>query len=506
MLKSSKTLEVFGEDLEKDTILRLKNVSNVAKQAVEEVHNISLFVDEFIDQIKHNLSNTAKTFVDQFLSEFEGSLGSVKELADIATEFSASSTEKLSGLCYKTANISGDILDKIQFEAQNAVGEIANFLTSNSRGIEFFVNSFKNIVKRVEKWYQTYLARHVGKVAIVSQTIDEFLSLIKTEKNNIFSEVQNVFKNINNVIQHLNNLPEHARKAYSFADKITEFATNAKTWEAKFEKLNTQWQFKYVFDEQLLKLCNEFHSFATDTVKQIKGDGLLKTFRQFVIKETNSQITKSVEKLNILKTPLEEARTDLQKMLNSITEIEGILFELRPFSENISPVLQEIRQLPNCSEILFIFQKVITRCGKKAISFGKQAYDEYMAMKLEFKGFLQLLPDDWETLSSQKCISEETCLSNSLKKQAEVISNRMETLKKKFDDFNFKNTLKVCKEGVEDVLGIFATLKNISKLVKEFSLKDEIVKIKDLSGRITGRISSNDDGHAAQVRLNTTFL
>ena len=492
MLKSARTLEVFGQDLEKATIVRIGNVANVARQAIEEVHNMSLFVDEFIDELKQNLSSTAKTFVEQYLTELEGSLGSVKELADIAIEFSVSTTEKLSGLCYKTANISGNILDKIQSVAQNAVGEIADFLTSNSGGIVKFVNGFKLIIKHVEDWHQTYLAKHLGKVAIISQTIDEFLSLVKRE-NNIFSDIHKVFKNINNVIQHLNNLPTHAQKAYSFAEKVTEFATNAKAWETEFGRLNLRKQFKLDFDEQLRKLCDEFQSFSKDTIRQIQGDGLFKTFRKFVVKETDSLISKSVDKLNILKTPLEGARRDLDKMLDSIEEIEAVLVELRPFSKNVSPVLQEILKLPNCSDIYFIFDNIITRCGKEAISFGKQAYDDYTAMKSEVKGFLQLLPDEYENLSSRKCFTGGTCLSNSLNKQAQSISNQMETLKKKFDDINLGNKLEMCKHSVEEVSDIFNSVKNVSKLVKEFSFKDEIVKIKDLARTITGRISGNDD-------------
>ena len=500
MLKSARTLEVFGEDLENDTILTIKRAGNIAKLAVEEVHNISLLVDEFIDKIAHNLSSKAKIFVGQHLTELEGSLEKIKGLADIAAEFSMNTTEKLSGLCFKTVHISGQILDKIQSEAQKAIGEIADFFTSNSGGIVALVNSFKTIVKHVEDWHQKHLAEHVGKVAMISRTIDEFLSLIKTD-NTIFSNIRKVFKNINNVIQHLKTLPTHAQRAYSFADKITEFATNAKVWETEFGKLNIGKQFKQDFDEQLRKLCDEFHLFAKDTISQIEADGLFKTFREFVVKETDSLISKSVDKLNTLKIPLEKARKALDEMSLSIEEIEAVLVELRPFSEHFPPVLQEIRQLPDCSDIHFIFDNIITNCSKEAMSFGKQAYNEYIAMKSEVKGLLELLPDEWENLSRQKCFLGGTCLSNSLKKQAHSLSMKMENLKRKFDDFNLEDKLKRCKDRVEDVSQIFHTVKNISKLVKEFSLKDEIVKIKDLSRTITGRISGKEDEHTTEVRL-----
>ena len=498
ILKSAGKLEIFGETLEKDMIPGIRNVRNEAQQAIGEVINITLFVDEFIDELKQNVASTARTFVEQYLTALEGSLENVNELAGIAVAFSLKSADKLTGICQTAANISGDILDEIQSAAQNAVNEIADFVTSNSEGFVVFIDQFEAVVKNLEKWHQENLAKHLGKVAIVSQTIDEFLSLIKTE-NNVFSNIHNVFKNINNVIQHLNNLPTHAQKAYGFADKIRDFATNANRWEIEFQKLNIRQRFNLDFDEKLRNLCDQFHSFAEDTIKQFQGDNLFKTFREFVTKQTDSLISQSVNKLDFLKTPLEEGRRYLEEMSNSVEEIEAVLLELRPFSKKFSPVLQEIRQLPTCSDIYFTFDQIIASCGKEAISFGKEAYQDYTTMKSEMKAFLELLPDEWESLSSQKCISGGTCLYNSLKKQAQSVSNKMEKLKKKFDDFNFDDKLQTCKESVEEVSRIFEKIKNISKLVKEFSFKEEIIKIKDLSRRITGKFFGKDDGHKIQV-------
>ncbi len=505
MLKSAGKLEVFGESLEKDMIHGIKNVGNEAQQAIGEVVNITLFVDEFIDELKGNVSNTAKTFVEQYLTALEDSLENVKELADITVAFSLKSADKLKGLCYKTANISGDILDKIQSAAQNAVTEIADFVTSNSDGFVVVIDKFKAVVKNVEEWHQESLAKHLGKVAIISQTIDEFLSLIKTD-NTVFSDIHKVFRNINNVLQYLNNLPTHAQKAYNFADKIRDFATNAKLWETEFGKLNIRQRFHLDFDENLRKLCDKFHSFAEGTIKQIQGDNLFKIFREFVTKETDSLISRSVDKLDLLKKPLEAARRGLEEMSDSVEEIEAVLLELRPFSEQFSPVLHEILQLPNCSDIHHIFDNVITSCGKEALSFGKQAYNEYTTMKSEVKAFLGLLPDEWQSLSMKNCIPKGTCLPNSLKTQAQSVSNKMEKLKKKFNEFNFKDKLETCKDSVEEVSQIFQNIKNISILVKEFSFKEEIIKIKDLSRKITGKFFGDDNGRETQVSHIHCFL
>ena len=492
MLKSKEIFERFGENLERDMIRGIRNVKNKAHQTVREVTQISFFVDDFIDELKDNLSSSAKIFVDQYLTELESSLKNVKQFADVTMEFSAKSTDKLTGLCYETVNISGDILDKIQSEAQNAVKEIANFFTSKSKGVNTSIGQFKVVVKKLEKWYQQNFKKHLGKIPIVSKTVEEFLSLIKGEDKG-FSDIHNVFKIINNVIQLLDNLPTHAQKAYDFADTIRDFATNGKLWESEFMKLNIRQRFKLDFDEQLRKLCDKLHSFDQETIKQIYNDYLFKTFREFVMKETDFLISQSVDKLNLLKIPLQDAQSDLKEMSNSVSEIEAVLVELRPFSDSFSPVLLGIRTLPNCSNIYLTFNKIITECGKETISFGKKAYNEYIIMKSEVKAFLELLPDEWESLSSQRCISGGTCLSNSFKKQAQEVSNKMEKLKYRFNDFNFVNKLKTCKDSVDDASRIFQSIKNISKLVLEFSLKEEVTKITDLSRRITGKYFGDED-------------
>ena len=498
ILKSAGKLEIFGDTLEKDTILEIKHVKNYAHQAIREVHNITLFVDQLIEELKTNVSGTAKIFVEKYLTELEGSLENVKQLADITKVFSSKSANKLTGICYKTVDISGDLLDKIQSEAQNAVNDVAEFFTDNSDALVTAIGEFKNVVKELEYWYDQNLAKHVGKVSIISKSIDEFLSMIKTEKG-IFSDIHKVFANINNVIEQLNNLPMHAQQAYGFADKITDFVTNGKNWETKVRELNIGRVFKLDFDEQLRKLCDKFHSFAEDNIEQINSDNLFKKFRELVTKETDHIILQTVGELNVLKTPLKKARSNMDEMYKSVEEIEAILIELRPFSRHFSPVLQEISRLPNCSDIHFIFSNIITKCGKETISFGKNAYNDYITLKSEITAFLELLPDEWESLHLQKCISGGTCLSHSLKKQAESVSTKMETLKKKFSEFTIDDKLETCKKRVEQVSQIFDRVKNISKLVLEFSQKEEIIKIKDLSRRITGKHFGNDDNHDSRV-------
>ena len=501
MIKSSGKLQEFGENLENDTIIAIRKIEDEAQMVIQEVVNVTLFVDRLIDDLQKDLSNTAKTFVDQFLTKLENSLVSVKELADNVAEFTSNSTDKLAGFCHKTADVSGEILDKIQAEAENAVKELAEFITTNSKGITTLVNRFKTVVTKVEDWQQKNLQKRLGKFARVAETLEEFLSLLKNE-NKFLRNVYKVSKDVNDVVQHLNRLPEHAEKARQAADKVADFATNANRWETEVKKLNIRRKFKLDFDEQLRKLCNEFHSLAQDSVKKIQGDNLFRTFREFVTKETDALIARGVGKLDLLKEPLERVRSELEKVSESVSEVEAVLVEMKPFSKNFSPILEEVSQLPNCTQIKFIFDNIITECGQSAKAFGKQAYGEYKDLRSEIKAFIQLLPDEWENLSLRKCVSGGTCLSEAFTKQAQGVAKKIKTLKKKFDSKELFESLEPCKVAVEDVSRVVEKVKNISQLVEEFSLKDEVLQIKDLARRITGKFSGKSD---SQVRNFNVF-
>ena len=57
------------------------------------------------------------------------------------------------GFVTKIAEMSGEILDKIQSGALNAVEEIANFLQGNSEGVTDFIDRFISAISNVEEWY-----------------------------------------------------------------------------------------------------------------------------------------------------------------------------------------------------------------------------------------------------------------------------------------------------------------------------------------------------------------
>ena len=492
MLRSSGKLHEFGENLEKQTIVAIRKIEDEAQAVIEEIVNVTLFVERLKDSLQKNISETAKKFVNQFLAKLERSLQNVKELADNVAEFTNNSTDNLAGFCHKTADVSGEVLDQIQAEAENAVKELAEFFTTNSQGMASLISRFKTVVTKVEDWQNKNLQKRLGKFARVAETLEEFLSLLKNE-NKFLKSVHKVSSNVNDVLEHLNNLPELAEKARQAADKVIDFATNAKRWETEVKKLNIRKKFKLDFDDELRKLCNEFQTLSHNSVKKIQGDNLFRTFREFVTKETDALISRGVEKLDLLKEPLERVRRELGNISESVSQVVAVLIEIKPFSKNFSPLLKEVSQLPNCTKIESTFDNIIKKCGKSAKAFSKQAYREYKDLRSEVGTFVELVPDEWESLTLTKCVKGGTCLSEAFTKQGQGVSKKIKTLKRKFDNKDLFESLEPCKDAVEDFSRVVEKIKNISVLVEEFSLKDEVLKIKYLARKITGRLTGVSD-------------
>lgn len=492
MLKSSGKLLKFGENLENETIVSIRKIEDEAQNVLSEVVNVTIFVEDLINKLQHNLSLSTKTFVNKFLTNLEFSLQNVHDLADNVAEFAGNATNELSGFCYKTADLSGEILDNIQSEAKDAVKELTTFITTNSRGIKDFINRFKSVVRNVENWQQQNLRKRLGKFVRVSETLEEFLALLKNE-NKFWRRVHKTSRIINEVVKHLNRLPEHAQKAREAADEVADFAVNARRWEREMNRLNLRRKFKLDFDKQLRELCNEFHNISNEGVSEIKGDNLFKRIREFVTKETDSLVERGVAKLNLLKEPLVEVRAELTKISESFAEVEAVLIEIKPFSNNFSPILREVSHLPNCSNINLIFKNILSKCSKSAKTFGKASYGEYKSLRNEVKVLFDLLPNEWENLSLRKCVRGGTCLSQAFIMQARELSKKMKLLKKKIDSKELLESLQPCELAVKDVSDVVDRVRNISKLVQEFSLKDEILTIKDLSRRITGKFSHDDN-------------
>ena len=499
MLKSSGKLQSFGENLESEAIAAIKKIEKETQSVIGEVVNVTVFVDNLIDDLKKNLSNTAKEFVDKFLDKLEGSLVNVKKLADNIAEFTSNSSEKLIGFCHKAADLSGEVLDQIQSEALKAVGELASFIALNPSKITDFVSTFKTAIANVEKWHEKHLEKRLGKFVNIARTIEELMSLLKNE-NDFWKKVHEIATIISDVVEHLQNLPEYAQKAREAADKVTDFATKATLWKTEVNKLNIRRNFKLDFDDQLRKLCGEFETFSQNTIKKIEGDELFKTFRQFVTKETDALLSRAVGKLDLLKQPVEHVRKELEEVSDSFGEVGAVLTELRPFSNNFSPILREVSQLPNCSQLESIFSNVINRCVKNGKTFGKQAYSEYANLQSDVGVFLELIPDEWRNMNAHKCISGGTCLSEAFAKQAHGISSKMKKLRKKFDSEKLSESLAPCKDSLEEVTAVINKIERISKLVEQFTLKHDMKKINDLTKRITGRFSGEGDESRVQKR------
>ena len=93
----------------------IRNIEDEAQTVVEEIVNVTRFVDKLLADLQEDLSSTAKKFVDQFLAKVETSLENIKELANNVAEFT-SNIQQINWRDFVTRppTCPGEILDQIQ--------------------------------------------------------------------------------------------------------------------------------------------------------------------------------------------------------------------------------------------------------------------------------------------------------------------------------------------------------------------------------------------------------
>ena len=501
--RSSEDLQDFGKKIESGTLTVINNIEKETLTVIDEISNATHFVEMFIDNFKLNVSKMAEKFVSKSVDKVDKLLEDVQDVAGEISLFISNTTNKYSGFCYNSANISGKILDYFQEGVQNAVAELTSFVFSSSEPIRNITATFKQVVKKVIKWHGKYLEKHFGKFNRISQTIDEVLSLLKNETD-FWKSAHDVWEVIDGVVKHLENLPEYAQAAISAADRVTLFASRANTWRGELEKLNWRRSFGIEFDDRFRTLCNQFQSFGIDLAKQVEGKSLLNKLKQFVSDKTDLLISNVVTKIETLKKPLRYAQNHLEEFSESVSGVSAMLKAVRPFSEKISPILNEVDQLPNCFKLDNIFSGMITKCTKSSKAFGKTTYNEYKKLLSNLEGFITFIPDDWKDLYLDKCVHKGTCLSQVFIKQALEISKSLKRIGNKFQIELFLN-LNQCRESFKPVISAAESIKTIITKVKEFNLNDEIKKIKYICERITGRIRKFEERSHVRKRSSDFY-
>ena len=499
-LNSSQEFREFGESVEKEGIQVLQVVENTTQNALTELLNFTILVDTLIDEIQRNFTAAAKGFVSDSLQELTGKLKDIQNLADDIVDFANGTASKVNGACTKAANFSADVIDKVQENAREALIELGSFIGPVAAKMKTVGGELKSAVSNVETWYEENMAARVGKVSRVAQIISDFLSILNTKKGFIKS-VREIAVRINEALTRLQNLPEYANKARKAVDDVLNFADRAQDYKNEIQKLDIRKQFGIDFDQRVRDVCNEFKTIATETLNKFGSYDIVQEVDNFFNKEADQLINKAVSKFIRIKEPINEIQGELRDIKAMVREVMGVLIELKPFTNNFSPILETAGTLPDCQQIKKIFVESTKPCVRKAQVVGRYVIDQYKDFKKEVKVLYDMVPETWKNFKIQKCIKGGTCISKAFIDQAKAIKDKADVLKDKFQDASgYTDMLETCEKGVDNITAVVDTVKLLVEQVRNFSLKDDVQRVKAVFQQITGRKPEASEGGVVQKR------
>ena len=499
-LNSTKEFKEFGENVEKEGIQVLQVVENTAQNALAELLNFTILVDNLIDEIEHKFTAAAKGFVSNSLQELTGKLKRIQDLADDIVDFANGTASKVNGACNKAADFSADVIDNVQEKAREALTELASFIGPVGAKIKGVGEELKDAVTKVEKWYEENLAVRVGKISRVSQIISDFLTILNTKKG-FLKTVRKIATRINDVLQHLNNLPEYANKAKKAADDVINFSNRAQNYKSEIQKLDIRKQFGVDFDQRVRDVCNEFKAIATETLEKLGSYDVVEEVNKFFIKEADKFIGKAVSKFRRIKQPIYEVQGELREIKSMVREVMAVLIDMKPFTNNFSPILETAGKLPDCQQIKKLFLDSTKPCVRKALLVGRYVIDQYKDFKKEVKVLYDMVPETWKNFKIQKCIKGGTCISKAFIDQAKAIKDKADVLKNTFKEASgYTDMLQTCEQGVDNITAVIDTVKLLIQQVRNFSLKDDVQRVKSVFQKITGRKPKSNAGGGVQKR------
>ena len=493
-LNSSQEFKAFGENVEKEGIVVLKEVENVTQKALSEMLHFTKTLDSLIDTIEWNFTLAARGFVAHNLQELSGKLKDVQNLADQVIDFANGTTAKATGVCMKAADFSADVIDDVQANARKALSELTTFIGPVATSIKRFSSDLRSTVTRVETWYNDNLKERVGKFARIAQIISDVLSVLNTKKG-FLGEVRKIADKINDVLTHLKNLPDYANKARKVADDISDFANRAQNFKDEIKKLDVRKQFGIDYDQKVRDLCEKFKEMAGETLDKIASYDIVEEVNKFFTKEADKLIHKAVTKFRVIKEPIAEIQVELTEISTMVRDITALLVDVKPFTKNFSPILETAGRLPDCLEMKRIFLESTRPCVAKAMAVGRYTFAQYKDMKKEVTVLYKMIPETWKNFKIQKCVKGGTCISKAFIDQAKVVKKKVDFLKDKFTTASgYTEMLSTCEKGVNNITAVIDTVKLLIEQVKSFDLKDDVQRVKDGLKQITGRKLENEKG------------
>ena len=497
-LNSSREFKEFGESVEKEGLQVLEVVEITTQNALTELLNFTILVDILIDEIQRNFTAAAKGFISDSLQELTVRLKDIQNLADDIMDFANGTVSKVNGACTKAANFSADVIDKVQEKAREALIELGAFIGPVAAKMKTVGGELKSAISNVETWYKENMAARVGKISRVAQIISDFLSILNTKKG-FLKSVGEIAVRINEALTHLRNLPQYANQARKTVDYVLNFTDRAQDYKNEIQKLDIGKHFGIDFDQRVRDVCNEFKTIATETLNKFGSYDMVQEVDNFFKKEADKLISKVVSKFKRIKEPINEIQGELRDIKVMVSEVKGILKEIKPFTNNFSPILETAGKLADCQQIKKIFVESTKPCVRKALVVGRYVSDQYKDFKKEVKVLYDMAPETWKNFKIQKCIKGGTCISKAFINQAKAIKDKADVLKEKFKEASgYTGMLETCKQGVDNITAIVDTVKLIVEQVRNFSLKDDVQRVKEVFQKITGRKPEGNEGGVVQ--------
>lgn len=502
-LNSSQEVKEFGENVEKEGIQVLQVVEDTAQNAIAELLNFTILVDNLLNEVEGNVRAAAKGFVSDSLQELTGKLKHIQDLADDIVDFANGTASKVNGACTNAASFSADVIDNVQEKAREALTELASFIGPVAKRMKGVGAELKLAVNKVEAWYEENLAARVGKVSRVAQILSDFLSILNTKKG-FLKTVREIAVRINEVLQRLQNLPEYANKARKAADDIINFSDRAQNYKSEIQKLDLRKQFGIDFDQRVRDVCTEFKTIAYETLNTLGSFDVAEEVNKFFNKEANKFIDKAVSKFKRIKEPMNEIQAELRDIQSMVREVMAVLIDLKPFTNNFSPILETAGKLPDCGQIKKIFLESTKPCVQKALLVGRYVVSQYKDFKKEIKVLFGMVPETWKHFKIQKCVKGGTCISKAFIDQAKAIKEKADVLKNTFQEASgYTDMLETCQQGVHNITAVVDTVKLLIEQVRNFSLKDDVQRVTAVFRKITGREPEEKSAGGIQKRSIT---
>ena len=495
-LNSTRDFKDFGENVEQEGIQVLQQVDRIAQQSLGEMLNFTMVVDSLIDELERNFTKATKGFVSKSLKELNSKLQEIQNLADEVVDFANGTASKVTGACSEVADFSAKIIDDVQDTAHEALGELDVFIGPLADDIAKVGRDLKTAVTKAEEWYKENMASRVAKISRIAQILSDFLAIINTKKG-FLGTVRDVASKINEVLRHLTKVPEYSRKAHKAADDVIDFSRRASNFKAEVKKLDLRKKFGVDYDQKVRDICSEFKDLAADKIGRLSSFNVVEEVNDFFTKEAEQFISKAVTKFRRIKEPIYEIQEELRDVSEMVNEVMSVLINLKPFTQNFSPILETASTLPDCQQVKRLFLDSTRPCVKRALAVGKYTLQQYQELRKEIVVLYNMVPETWKSFKIQKCIKGGNCVSKVFIDQVKSIKEQVDSLKEKFEEASgLTDMMGVCKQGVENITAVVDTVKLLVEQVQNFSLRDDFQRIKDVLQKVTGRDSvDKEDGH-----------